>query len=109
MIYIIYIYIYIHAYEYRTTNPRILIELLPTIFKQLLTEIGDTANTTAVGDNDNNSGNGNDDTMDITTNNTTTTVTIDTLIPTFKSFLSPHLSYAFIGVIQWLCDEIFFS
>ncbi|CAJ0836925.1 13515_t:CDS:10 [Entrophospora sp. SA101] len=84
----------------RTTNPRALIELLPTIFKQTLAEISsNNGETTTITD---------DDAMDISSTNTTT-VTIDTLIPIFKNFLRPHLSYAFIGVVQWLCDDIFFS
>ncbi|CAG8475721.1 17680_t:CDS:10 [Dentiscutata erythropus] len=66
------------------TNPRILIELAPTIFKQALDGIDkDSENATAV--------------------------TFETLLTNFEFFLNPHSSYALVGAIQWLCDDVFFK
>ncbi|CAG8756108.1 14761_t:CDS:2, partial [Acaulospora colombiana] len=61
----------------RETNPRILIELAPTIFKKMLK----------------------------TTRNDSSVETL----PILEAFLNPHTSYALIGVIQWLCDDIYFK
>ncbi|CAG8588401.1 1946_t:CDS:10, partial [Dentiscutata heterogama] len=63
------------------TNPRILIELAPTIFKQALAGI----------DKDSESA---------------TAVTFETLLTNFEFFLKPHSSYALVGAIQWLCDDV---
>ncbi|CAG8814003.1 21182_t:CDS:2, partial [Racocetra persica] len=57
------------------TNPRILIELTPTIFKRALAEIDK--------DSENSSG-----------------VTFDTLSTNLEFFLKPHSSYALVGAIQ---------
>ncbi|CAG8680209.1 3050_t:CDS:10 [Cetraspora pellucida] len=66
------------------TNPRILIELAPTIFKRALAGI----------DKDSENSNG---------------VTFETLSTNLEFFLKPHSSYALVGAIQWLCDDIFFK
>ncbi|CAG8456806.1 3828_t:CDS:10 [Acaulospora morrowiae] len=57
----------------RTTNPRVLIELAPTIFK------------------------------------TTFKMWSDETFSNLEIFLNPHTSYALIGVVQWLCDDICFK
>ncbi|CAG8473598.1 2390_t:CDS:10 [Gigaspora margarita] len=66
------------------TNPRIFIELTPTIFKYALAGINKHSISA-------------------------TTVTFETLSKNFEFFLKPYSSYALVGAIQWLCDDVFFK
>ncbi|RIB16113.1 mediator complex subunit Med5-domain-containing protein [Gigaspora rosea] len=74
----------IHNELIMATNPRILIELAPTIFKYALAGINKHSISV-------------------------TTVTFETLSKNFEFFLKPYSSYALVGAIQWLCDDVFFK
>ncbi|CAG8589773.1 1347_t:CDS:10 [Funneliformis caledonium] len=70
----------------RVTSPIDLIELSPTIFKQALSNIGGT------------------DELEVAA-----VANFETLLSGFTYFLKPHMSYALVGICQWLCDDILFK
>ncbi|CAI2191917.1 1688_t:CDS:10, partial [Funneliformis geosporum] len=72
----------------RVTSPIDLIELSPTIFKQALSNI-DIGGT---------------DELEVAA-----VANFETLLSGFTYFLKPHMSYALVGICQWLCDDILFK